>query len=336
MYKTRVINAREVLKDVVYQIKDNYVYYLEEWKKKYSLANMPIDVSEHVGGNLFTSNTKVIITSATLSVGHDFSYIKDEIGMTECEELVEESPFDMQRQCLFIMPEIVNEPNHDKFLPEIGEVIGDIVNIMGGRTLVLFTSYFQLNSVYDSLKHKWPYLLKQGDQAVKVLSEEFRNNHSTVLLGTTSFWTGVDVQGASLSCLIMVKLPFASLDDPINVWLSDREGYGAFMSYSIPRAVLKFKQGMGRLIRHKDDVGVFVLLDNRLKTKSYGNKFLGSLPKMLSGSNYKVIPKFFGAHGINLCEGVPTPPPPIITEPIVDTHRDEMGLDDDDPFKEDF
>lgn len=332
MFKQRVVNSKEILQDIVYQKQENRVYYLDRWKKKHSLASMPIDVSIHVGDNLFDPRFKVVVTSATLSVGHDFSYVKEEIGLKDCEELVEESPFDMERQCLFVMPEIENEPNDDGFVPEISDILSDIVNIMGGRTLVLFTSYKQLNSVYDIVSHRWPYLLKQGDATPKALAEEFRNKHNTALLATTSFWTGVDIQGGSLSCLAMAKLPFASLDDPVNVWLSDREGYGAFVEYSLPRAVLRFKQGFGRLIRHAEDVGVFVLLDPRLKTKSYRGKFLASLPKMLSGSNYKLIPKFFGAHGIDLNKGEPEVIPKL--EP--QQEEDELGLDDDDPFKEDF
>jgi len=201
-----------------------------------------------------------------------------------------ESPFDWRRQAIVIVPEDFPDPKDDVFRIKVGQALGYIVEQARGRTLGLFTSWVGLNTAYELLKPRCKYrILKQGDMPRGKLIEEFKKDQSSVLLGVESFWQGIDVPGDSLACLVIDKLPFPSLEDPILDALQERwDAVGApmnhprspFDSYSVPRMVLSLKQGFGRLIRTTSDRGVVVILDRRVHTayQRYGKVLLNSLP----------------------------------------------------------
>ena len=186
-----------------------------------------------------------------------------------------------------------------QFAAQAADVIRRLLEITRGRAFVLFTSYAQMNDIYDRLLGliEFP-MLKQGDAPKSALLEEFRLTPNAVLFGTSSFWQGVDVQGEQLSCVIIDRLPFAVPNDPIvaaRVKAIDRAGGNAFSDYQVPSAVITLKQGFGRLIRSLHDRGLLTLLDNRILKKSYGRVFVESLPNYAKTTNLKKVEEFFGA-----------------------------------------
>jgi ATP-dependent DNA helicase DinG len=192
--------------------------------------------------------------------------------------LVVGSPFDFATQAILVIPEEMPNPTDKSFPLAVAEAVEKIIVFANGRTLGLFTSYKNLETAWARVIGMDKYrILKQGDRPRTALIEEFRKDIYSVLLGTESFWTGVDVPGEALSCVIIDRLPFQTPDDPVLNAISERNE-DWFMSYSVPKAVIAFKQGFGRLIRRTTDKGIVVLLDRRIVTKAYGRKFLSSIP----------------------------------------------------------
>jgi ATP-dependent DNA helicase DinG len=249
------------------------------------LHETPIDVAPFLSENLFNTDDvdSVIMTSATLSTGGSFSYLKKAVGCDDARELCVDSPFDYYNQCLLYLPKDLPDPKSQNFHSDVVPFIEEILLKTDGRAFVLFTSYRGMNEVYNQLADRLKYtVLKQGDLPKQQLLEQFKQDTNSVLFATASFWEGVDVQGESLSCVIIVKLPFAVPDDPITeakIKAIERSGGNAFIEYSVPEAALKLKQGFGRLIRTKQDRGMVAILDPRIKTKGYGRKFLRALPE---------------------------------------------------------
>ncbi|MEW6545409.1 MAG: helicase C-terminal domain-containing protein [Bacillota bacterium] len=252
-----------------------------------ALCSAPISVAEALAELLFSRTRSVILTSATLAVGGDFSYTASSLGLAEYEGLVLGSPFDYQQQALLCVPEdaAATDPNRPGYLSYVADKVREIVSITRGRAFVLFTSYQAMNQVYTEVA---PHLeemgytcLKQGDAPRDALLEEFRRDTGSVLFGVDSFWEGVDVPGEALSCVIIARLPFEVPDEPLVEARCEHLrslGKDPFREYTLPRAAIKLKQGFGRLIRTRSDRGAVVILDHRVATRYYGRYLMRALP----------------------------------------------------------
>jgi len=265
------------------------------------LQATPIEVGSILRECLWSKLETAVLTSATLAVGGGFDYIRQRLGLDHARELVVPSHFDYERQAILYVPPDLPDPRTPQFAAEATGVISRLLEITRGRAFVLFTSYAQMNDIYDQLLGviNFP-MLKQGDAPKSALLEEFRLTPNAVLFGTSSFWQGVDVQGEQLSCVIIDRLPFAVPSDPVvaaRVKAIDRAGGNAFSDYQVPSAVITLKQGFGRLIRSLHDRGLLALLDNRILKKSYGRVFVESLPNYTRTTDIRKVEEFFGAGG---------------------------------------
>lgn len=268
------------------------VYFLEPLPRGgVALCSKAIDVSERLRESFFEPARSVIVTSATLTTGGRFDYARSELGVPAPRELVVESPFDFARQALLIVPEDMPEPTDPSFPKAVARALARIIELAGGRTLGLFTSYRNLEVAHARVAGCGYRVLRQGELPRTQLVEAFREDIRSVLLGTESFWAGVDVPGEALSCVVIDRLPFPSPDDPVLDALSERDP-DWFRRVSLPRAIIAFKQGFGRLIRARTDRGVVVVLDERLVTKRYGRKFLRSLPPVLKSRRLEHVRDF--------------------------------------------
>jgi ATP-dependent DNA helicase DinG len=263
------------------------------------LQATPIEVGQILRECLWSKLETSVLTSATLAVGGGFEYIKQRLGLDHARELVVPSHFDYESQAILYVPPNLPDPRTPQFAAEATGVIRRLLEITRGRAFVLFTSYAQMNDIYERLLGVLDYpMLKQGDAPKSALLEEFRLTPNAVLFGTSSFWQGVDVQGEQLSCVIIDRLPFAVPSDPVvaaRVKAIDASGGNAFFDYQVPSAVITLKQGFGRLIRSLHDRGLLALLDNRILKKQYGRIFVESLPKYSRTTDMKKVEAFFGA-----------------------------------------
>lgn len=242
----------------------------------------PLHVGPILEERLFSQKECVLLTSATLSTEGHFQYIKEQLGLKDTAELLLGSSFDYMNSALVYIPDDIPEPGQPGYQQAVEQVLMDLSRATQGRIMALFTSYAALRASYGalwaSLRGEGILVLGQGiDGAPKRLLETFKTCSKTVLLGTSSFWEGVDIVGEALSVLVMARLPFNVPSDPVFAARSELFD-DPFNQYAIPQAVLRFKQGFGRLIRSKSDRGVMVVLDRRVKSKFYGDVFLGSLP----------------------------------------------------------
>jgi len=262
------------------------------------LQATPIDVGPILRECVWSKLECAVLTSATLAVGGGFEYIRQRLGMEHARESVLPSHFDYESQALFYVPPDLPDPRTPQFTAIAAERIRKLLQITRGRAFVLFTSYAQMNQIYQQLLGILDYpMLKQGDAPKSALLEEFRLTPNAVLFATSSFWQGVDVQGEQLSCVIIDRLPFAVPSDPVvaaRVKAIDAGGGNAFFDYQVPAAVITLKQGFGRLIRSLHDRGLLVLLDNRILKKQYGRVFVESLPKYKRTTDIKVVEEWFG------------------------------------------
>ncbi len=237
-----------------------------------------------------------IFTSATLTVAGKFNNFCHQLGIEDPETVIWSSPFNYQQQSLLYMPSIPVEPNNEDYSSHIIDISKDIITHSQGRTFLLFTSYKALNLVAKALEDLPFPLLIQGSASKTNLLNDFREHGNAVLLGTNSFWEGVDVRGEALSCVLIDKIPFASPGDPVLQaridYLKERGG-NPFTTIQIPSAVIQLKQGIGRLIRDSKDFGVLVLCDPRFLSKPYGKLFLRSLPAMPITQNSDDVRAFF-------------------------------------------
>jgi ATP-dependent DNA helicase DinG len=264
------------------------------------LQATPIEVGQILRECLWSKLETSVLTSATLAVGGGFEYIRQRLGLDHARELIVPSHFDYESQAILYVPPNLSDPRTPQFGAEAAVVIGRLLQITRGRAFVLFTSYAQMNEIYDRLLGELDFpMLKQGDAPKSALLEEFRLTPNAVLFGTSSFWQGVDVQGEQLSCVIIDRLPFAVPSDPVvaaRVKAIDAGGGNAFFEYQVPSAVITLKQGFGRLIRSLHDRGLLALLDNRILKKQYGRVFVDSLPRYSRTTDLKKVEEFFGAN----------------------------------------
>jgi ATP-dependent DNA helicase DinG len=262
------------------------------------LQATPIDVGPILRECLWSKLDCAVLASATLAVGGGFEYIRQRLGLEHARESVLPSHFDYESQALLYVPPDLPDPRTPQFTARASERIRKLLEITRGRAFVLFTSYAQMNDIHQRLLGEVEFpLLRQGDAPKSALLEEFRLTPNAVLLATSSFWQGVDVQGEQLSCVIIDRLPFAVPSDPVvaaRVKAIDADGGNAFFQYQVPAAVITLKQGFGRLIRSLHDRGLLVLLDNRILKKQYGRVFIESLPNYKKTTEMSVVEKFFG------------------------------------------
>jgi ATP-dependent DNA helicase DinG len=262
------------------------------------LQATPIDVGPILRECLWSKLECAVLTSATLAVGGGFEYIRQRLGMEHARESVLASHFDYESQALLYVPPDLPDPRTPQFAAKAAERIRRLLEITRGRAFVLFTSYAQMNDIYQRLLGEVEFpILRQGDAPKSALLEEFRLTPNAVLLATSSFWQGVDVQGEQLSCVIIDRLPFAVPSDPVvaaRVKAIDADGGNAFFQYQVPAAVITLKQGFGRLIRSLHDRGLLVLLDNRILKKQYGRVFVESLPNYKKTTDMRAVEEFFG------------------------------------------
>jgi ATP-dependent DNA helicase DinG len=271
---------------------------LNRGRQNVFLQATPIDVGPILRECLWSKLECAVLTSATLAVGGGFDYIRQRLGMEHARESVLPSHFDYESQALLYVPPDLPDPRTPQFTARATERIRRLLEITRGRAFVLFTSYAQMNDIYQRLLGEVEFpILRQGDAPKRALLEEFRSTPNAVLFATSSFWQGVDVQGEQLSCVIIDRLPFAVPSDPVvaaRVKAIDADGGNAFFQYQVPAAVITLKQGFGRLIRSLHDRGLLVLLDNRILKKQYGRVFLESLPKYKKTTEIRVVEEFFG------------------------------------------
>jgi DNA polymerase-3 subunit epsilon/ATP-dependent DNA helicase DinG len=261
------------------------VYWMEARVKggDVALRCAPLHVGDLLDRYLFSKKRTVVLTSATLSTDNDFSYIRERLGFNTGEDLQLSSPFDYAKAALVFLPMDIPEPGMPGYQRHLEQALIEMCKASQGRALVLFTSHSAVRATYRAIQRPLEdvgimVLGHNIDGSRKQLLERFKNNPRTVLLGTSSFWEGIDVVGDALSVLVIAKLPFSVPTDP--VFAARAEGFeDAFSQYSVPQAILKFKQGFGRLIRSKQDRGAVVVLDRRVTSKRYGQAFLDSLPE---------------------------------------------------------
>jgi ATP-dependent DNA helicase DinG len=274
-----------------------FVYYVEARGRGIFLRASPIDVSRTVRDALFKRFRSVVLTSATLAVDEDFSYVKGRLGLREAEEVRVPSEFDYRTQALLYLPRRMPPPKSPNFAEAAARETIELLKRSRGRAFVLFTSYAVLRIVQQFVEMALDFpILVQGTAPRSMLIDQFRSTPNAVLLATSSFWQGVDVVGEALSCVIVDKLPFASPGDPVvsaRIDALTAEGADAFANYQVPLAILALQQGLGRLIRHRTDRGVLAILDPRVRTMGYGRRFLASLPPAPVTHDLDAVARFF-------------------------------------------
>ncbi len=276
---------------------EDHIHWFETHKRSFSLHLTPLSIADYFQKQLEALPATWVFTSATLAVGESFSHFTEQLGLQNIETAQWQSPFDYYHQALLYVPKALPQPGEPTYTEAVIDAALPVLEASEGRAFLLFTSHRALQQAAEMLAQQVDYpLFVQGEAPRDVLLERFRHTQNAVLLGTSSFWEGVDVRGDALSCVIIDKLPFASPGDPVlNARIESlrKQGINAFMNYQLPAAVISLKQGAGRLIRDVTDRGVLMICDPRLLHKPYGKLFLDSLPPMARSRELDNVRRFF-------------------------------------------
>ena len=274
-----------------------FIYWYETSRLGFSLNMTPMSVSRQFRQAMESLPASWVFTSATLAVGGDFSHFKARLGIEQSNELQVDSPFDYRNNALLYHPSNLPEPSAPTYTEQLLNACLPVLQASGGRAFVLFTSYRALNIAIEYFRAYPQFnVFSQGSLPKRELVEAFQSVENALLLGTSSFWEGVDVRGSALSCVIIDKLPFGSPGDPVMSARIDRmreEGGNPFFEFQLPQAAITLKQGVGRLIRDVSDRGVLVLCDPRIRSKAYGRVFIESLPPMPITEDLPEVQQFF-------------------------------------------
>ena len=277
----------ESLKLFIYQNNENYVYWIEKDRKKILgniyLKGQPVVISDIIRKEVIEFYDSSFFVSATLSINKNFSFIENRLGIERHRSISMDSTFDYKNQMvLYIARDLVN-PVGDEFLEQSSIISSEIINYLDGNCLLLFTSYKMLGDMKNSLVELFEApIYSQGELTSSEAVESYKKDTGSILMGTHSFWQGIDLPGDQLRGVVMMKLPFSVPDSPPIQSRLERikeSGRNPFIEYQVPEAVLKFKQGFGRLIRSKKDRGIVAILDSRIISKPYGRRFLDSIPE---------------------------------------------------------
>jgi len=287
----RLTAVRNTVTAYLDQSEDEHVYWVERShgdNKAVSIHSAPVDVSQQLGNLFFRGDRSCVLTSATLGIGEkdDLSYFRRRIGAMDAASVRIESPFDFQKQMRLYLVKSMPPPGTKEHEAALPEWIEHFLEMSKGRAFVLFTSHGQMTRIADQMeafcqKRGWTLLVQGRKLPRHQMLAEFRKDTHSILFGTESFWTGVDVPGEALSNVIITKLPFAVPDHPLTAARLEHieeNGGNPFVEYSVPEAILKLRQGVGRLIRTAKDKGICAILDNRVLTKPYGRSFLNAMP----------------------------------------------------------
>ncbi|MGJ0490568.1 ATP-dependent DNA helicase [Methylobacter sp.] len=292
--------AEELLQQLKIIIDDDsgkWIRWYEVHKKTFTLSRTPLDIAAEFRSFMQRHQAVWIFTSATLSVAHKFDHFSNNLGLVDAASASWGSPFDYANQSLFYHPKGLPQPNDPEFIPLIMNFALPVLQASKGRAFFLFTSHRALKQAEALLKDKLDYpLLVQGSRPKGLLLEQFKAAGNAVLLGTSSFWEGVDVRGEALSCVIIDKLPFSSPGDPVlkaRLNAMEKQGRNPFFEHQLPAAVIALRQGIGRLIRDVKDRGVLMVCDPRLLKRSYGQIFLDSVPPMKRTRDIEDVRAFF-------------------------------------------
>ncbi len=259
-------------------------YWYDCSKRHFTLNITPINIASRFKQEIDKRQASWIFTSATLAVDNSFNHYRQLMGLDQIEELILCSPFDYQSQALLCVPRNIPEPNHPNIAKILVEKLAPVITANEGRCFFLCTSHYMVRQVASLFQQRLTMpILVQGQDNKQVLLDQFIQHGNALLIGTYSFWEGIDVRGQALSCVIIDKLPFASPDDPLlraKIEDCERRGEDPFAELQIPKAVINLKQGVGRLIRDTEDKGCIIICDSRLVSRQYGATFLNSLPAM--------------------------------------------------------
>ncbi|MGE0358165.1 MAG: ATP-dependent DNA helicase [Burkholderiales bacterium] len=302
----RAVELREAVAAWRAEAGEGAVRWIEAYAQSAVLNRTPLDVGPIFAQQLAGGKRAWIFTSATLSVGGDFRHYQSELGLAQAETRHWESPYDFGAQALLYVPEGLPDPNSPGYTEAVIDAVFPVVRASGGRAFLLFTSLRAMEIGHARLKEKlagagldWPVFL-QGTAGKNELLERFRDTPNAMLVGSQSFWEGVDVKGEALAVVVIDKLPFNPPDDPVlaaRIEQINRAGGNAFMDYQVPRAVIALKQGAGRLIRDETDRGVLVICDPRLVSKPYGKRIWRALPPFRRSRSLDEAVGFFAPEG---------------------------------------
>ena len=280
----RVLAFKSQLERVFDTAQTGFSYWYETTRRYLTINITPLNVSAKFALMMKESGSGFVFTSATLSVDNELSHFNASLGLKPKQSMMVDSPFDYENQALLCLPRYLPQSHEDNMPHAIVKLTLELIKSAKGRCFVLFTSYRMMHLVAEGLTTQMDYpVYMQGQMSKRIILEKFTRHGNAVLLGTASFWEGVDVRGSTLSCVIIDKLPFAAPDDPLlQAKMQDcqMQGKDPFAHIQLPQAVIALKQGVGRLIRDNKDKGVLVICDNRLVTRQYGQVFLKSLPPM--------------------------------------------------------
>jgi ATP-dependent DNA helicase DinG len=293
----RADELHQQLKIIMDDNSGKWIRWYETHRKTFTLSRTPLDIAAEFRSFMQQHKAAWIFTSATLSVANTFDHFANNLGLDKAASESWGSPFDYSSQSLFYHPKYLPQPNDPGFIPMIVDFALPVLQASKGRAFFLFTSHRALKQAAELLEDKIDYpLLVQGSRPKAQLLDQFKEAGNAILLGTSSFWEGVDVRGEALSCVIIDKLPFSSPGDPVlkaRLEAMTRQGRNPFFEHQLPAAVIALRQGIGRLIRDVTDRGVLMVCDPRLLKRSYGQIFLDSVPAMKRTRNIEDVRAFF-------------------------------------------